>query len=290
MSRSTFSAAYTNASDATYTAWAYGLSQALDACGFFPKTADPQPDWTPDRTAPSGVNTFPDSEIRYLDDALHGTQPLYVKLDYGEAAVTNMPGMRVTFSLFPTNGAGSFTNGVSYGPYSIGPSAGAISASSFSSYVSGGEGYVNFCLFPGVTGNNGTALSISRLVNSAGAFTADGFHIVNAGSISTLAAYSRFQATLLAANNQIRGPFGTYASNQPATGTGAYAGNLGVYPIFPAGPGFPNEAVLQAFLTDIGPSGVVISVEVNGAAHDYIIAAHPLANNSANTLVNLLRY
>jgi len=176
MSRSTFSAAYTNASDATYTAWAYGLSQALDACGFFPKTADTgQVDWTPDRPAPSGINTFPDFEIRYLNDALHSTQPLYVKMEYGEAAVTNMPGMRVTFSLFPTNGAGSFTNGVSYGPYSIGPSAGAISASSFNSYVSGGEGYVNFCLFPGVTGNNGTALSISRLVNSAGAFTADGF-------------------------------------------------------------------------------------------------------------------
>lgn len=92
MSRSTFSAAYTNASDATYTAWAYGLSQALDACGFFPKTADTgQVDWTPDRPAPSGINTFPDFEIRYLNDALHGTQPLYVRLDYGEAAVTNMP-------------------------------------------------------------------------------------------------------------------------------------------------------------------------------------------------------
>lgn len=156
--------------------------------------------------------------------------------------------------------------------------------------MSGDEGYVNFCLFPAVGGNNGTAISISRLVNSAGAYTSDGFHVVNSGTISSLAAYSRFQATLLAANNQIRGPFGTYASNQPATGTGAYGGNLGIYPIFPAGPGFPNDAVLQAFSTDVGSSGVVVPVEVNGTTRDYIIASHPLVNNSANTLVNLLRY
>jgi len=95
-----------NTSAAAFRSWGLGVSDALTALGF-PKTADTgQVDWAT-VAAPSG--TYPGYEIRYFDDSLHATAPIYFKIEYGSSSSTARCSLRFTFGP-STNGTGTITN------------------------------------------------------------------------------------------------------------------------------------------------------------------------------------
>ena len=107
-------------SDANFRAWGLALSNALTNLGI-PKSADTgQVNWAT-VTAPSG--SYPGFEIRYLNDSLHSTYPIYIKIEYGSSSTNTRPGLRFSFSR-ATDGAGGLV-----GTYPIPVTAGDFSTS-----------------------------------------------------------------------------------------------------------------------------------------------------------------
>ncbi|HPE27632.1 MAG TPA: hypothetical protein PLM10_02080 [Saccharofermentans sp.] len=128
---------------------------------------------------PETVSTIAGSQIWYLDDSFHATQPLYVKFTWGRGSASN----RISFSFqvgYATDGSGNLTGWVSdvLTPMVGSNTYDAVSAANPLGLflASGGEGYAwllwgRFC-WPG---NNSTPLFlINREFNSDGTVSDSG--------------------------------------------------------------------------------------------------------------------
>lgn len=107
MTTSTFTSVISHASTTTFRVWGLELSNALTAVGFIKSGDTGQINWAT-VTRPA-VNVSGGYEIRYLNDSLHGTAPIYMKIEYG----TNItgaayPAMWVTIGT-GSNGSGTIT-------------------------------------------------------------------------------------------------------------------------------------------------------------------------------------
>jgi hypothetical protein len=91
--------------DATFRVWGKAISDALTAIGFI-KTADTgQINWA-SVTRP-GVGTSAGYEIRILNDSLHATCPIYVKIEFGtESTTATRPAIWFTVAT-GSNGSGT---------------------------------------------------------------------------------------------------------------------------------------------------------------------------------------
>lgn len=95
MTTSTFTSVISHASTTTFRAWGLELSNALTAIGFIKSADTGQINWAT-VTRPA-VNVSGGYEIRYLNDSLHGTAPIYMKIEYGTNTTgAAYPGMWVT--------------------------------------------------------------------------------------------------------------------------------------------------------------------------------------------------
>ena len=92
--------------DADFRAWGLAMSDAMTAVDLT-KTADSgQIDWaTVSKASASSVAGY---EIRYLDDSLHGTCPIYVKIEWGTGSSTSRPLMFLTAGT-GSDGSGNIT-------------------------------------------------------------------------------------------------------------------------------------------------------------------------------------
>lgn len=107
MTTDTRSIQLSQATDAAYRAWAEAISLALDAIGIT-KTADTgQVDWTTNPARPT-ISTTPHYEIRYIDDSMHGTAPVYMRLEYGCDSNIARPAIAISWGT-GSDGAGNLT-------------------------------------------------------------------------------------------------------------------------------------------------------------------------------------
>lgn len=106
MTTSTNTSAISHAATANFRVWGTQLSGMLDTIGFIKSADTGQIDWA--TVTRPGVNTSGGYEIRYMNDSLHGTAPIYVKLEYGTGAAADYPGMWVTIGT-GSNGSGTIT-------------------------------------------------------------------------------------------------------------------------------------------------------------------------------------
>lgn len=92
--------------DATFRAWGLAMSDAMTAVGFIKSADTGQIDWA--TVARPSISSVAGYEIRYLNDSLHGTCPIYVKIEWGAGTTQVRPILYFTVGT-STDGAGTIT-------------------------------------------------------------------------------------------------------------------------------------------------------------------------------------
>lgn len=105
MTTSSWSTGSIHDSDANFRIWGKEISDQLQAMSGLVKTSDTgQINWT--TVTRPGSSTDAGYEIYYLNDSLHGTAPIYFRIDYGTNSATTAPRVKLTVGT-STNGAGT---------------------------------------------------------------------------------------------------------------------------------------------------------------------------------------
>lgn len=169
-SSNTTTLSHSNTTD--FRIWGLEFSNMLTAAGF-PKSADTgQINWA-SVTKSGSAGAYSGYEIRYLNDSLHGTYPIYVKIEYGNGASSAVyPSIRVSVAS-STNGAGTLT-GVSFlGPSILTNDAVIVAGARFSGAVTR-EGFAAFVWKRGWDAAGSPFFAICRTTDTSGTPTALG--------------------------------------------------------------------------------------------------------------------
>jgi hypothetical protein len=196
------------------------FSAALTTVGFLKTTDTGQVDWASNPAHPA-TTTFPYYEIRKFSDALQATAPLFMKIEYGMTANTNI----IRFQLgTATDGAGNLTKQLS----AVFTLSGSATTTTGQCYVSYGDGRVSWTLWPTVASAAQT-VSVARTVNDDGSPNGDGFNVVTGSNakqqqfVPSEGGGAPFPIT----------PLTNYVCSAPGTGTGNAGTIVSVYPVFP---------------------------------------------------------
>jgi hypothetical protein len=281
MSKTSFTVAPSNASDASFRVWGKALSDALTAVGCA-KTADTgQIDWA--TVTRAALSTYAGYEIRTLPaSALQTACPVYIKIEYGAGATQTYCALRMTIGR-ATDGAGNLTGITSS---AIALVNGATSTTATDCYVSCGDDYVSWAMWTGSTNTILQAFYVTRPKNSTGTALGTGVQIV--GQCTNLA---NQQFLPLTGSALPFAPMTSLCCAAPKVGTGTYGANLGVFPIFTymGYAAYPDAIGIGYFSADIATGGTPVTVEIFGANHDFVTVG--VTNNGAlagNTAVSSL--
>lgn len=110
MPKDAWSTPIENTSDATFRAWGSDISARLAVAGLVQTADTGQINWT--TVARPAASAYGGYEIWAFDDALQGSAPVFIKIEYGSSNNQATPAIRVTVSS-GTNGAGTPTGLVS---------------------------------------------------------------------------------------------------------------------------------------------------------------------------------
>lgn len=165
MTTSSVTLTFDNTSDANFRAWGSGISTALQAVGLVQTSDTGQINWTTVvRGSTSAAENIAGYEMYGFNDSLQGTQPIFLKLEYGHVIMTTNSGTAVPYLPViyitvgtATNGAGKITAVVRNRVRLLGSSVltstsgstsngGAISASNQQCYFSGDGSYICMAL------------------------------------------------------------------------------------------------------------------------------------------------
>lgn len=166
--------AISHTSDADFRAWGSNMSGAFDAMVKFPKAADSgQINWA--TVTRPGVNTAAGYEIRYLNDSLNATAPLFVKIEYGTDNIATRPTIWITVGK-GSNGAGTIT-GILLNRFKCTQSADPNTTSPWPSYFCCVDGFIGMLYRSGACLYGLMSFIIQRTVDDTGTPNADGIAI-----------------------------------------------------------------------------------------------------------------
>jgi hypothetical protein len=134
----TWTTAVAHANDADFRTWGKEISDKLHTMTGLTKVAETGTvNWTT-VTRPS-ANTEGGFEVYYLNDSLHGTAPIYIRVSYGTASSAAYPGVSITVGT-STNGSGVL-GGTALTTIKRWNKTGAATAGNHASYLCVKEGY-----------------------------------------------------------------------------------------------------------------------------------------------------
>lgn len=202
MTTRTFTTVIDHSSDAGFRAWAQELSNELVAAGLV-RTADTgQINFsTVNRPA---TNTAGGYEILRFDDALQGSYPIYIKIEYGTGSATANPQCWITVGT-GSNGSGTLTGQTSTRGAWVFGAAVTSTVTAYPSYVCVASGHVGVAWKLGASSGAGHGLFIiCRTHDTSGAPTGTGFVVyipqassgpLNSQSVRTAAPAAAYAAT-----------------------------------------------------------------------------------------------
>lgn len=181
MTTATWTSAINHDTDANFRIWGADIAAYLATVGLVQTSDTGQINWTT-VTRPT-TNTDAGYEIWYLNDSMHATQGLYLKLWYGTGTSTTRPRVRLQI------GEGSDGSGTLTGQTSSEITCGGGQS------VTGGTGTNYFCATTGMiamiygvgcvsTGYSVVGFIVGRPVDTSGDVTAEGAYVL-AHSLST---------------------------------------------------------------------------------------------------------
>lgn len=260
--------------------WIIDVVEMLEGSGWAQAADTGQLDETT-VTYPAAVSTVAGSQIWYLDDSLHSTYPLYMRLTFGRGSSGYRISLTVQFG-YATNGTGSLSGWTSSViTIALGSnSADAPVAATGQNIASGGEGYAWF-----INGKHGWAgtsrnifISVSREFNTDGTVANNGnwcVEYLGTSSYQTLVQSVNRQAALVFSGNiNCVPPFDTVLSGS-ATETELWRHLVKLPHVSAIGSAFTY------FIGDI-QEGAPFSADVNGAVRTYLPTGLDLASNSAS--------
>jgi hypothetical protein len=100
----TWTTGFAHATDADFRTWGKEISDKLQTMTGLTKVAETGTVNWATVTRP-GANTEGGFEVYYLNDSLHGTAPIYIRVSYGTGSSTTYPGLSITVGT-STNGSG----------------------------------------------------------------------------------------------------------------------------------------------------------------------------------------
>lgn len=251
----------------------------LTAAGWV-QTADTGQTASASFPAATGTLTVAGYQIWRMNDALQGTAPVFVKIEFGSGSVTNSLGMWFTIGT-GSNGTGTITGIIGGNRFSV--ASQGQSATLFPCYGSGSTSRLSALhCYTTATVQVSMAWGIERTKDAAGADTNAGV-IFNSvvGAPGTLQGhqYLPFAGTVRAAQTNPTIPIGS-----AALGTLVDGANVGLLPIFPMAQIGPLEQGLNFaiyFGTDIA-ANTDISATVKGSARTYKTFGTPFSWGAAN--------
>lgn len=173
-----------HASDADFRAWGSSHDAALTAIGAVQTADTGQINWV--TVLRPGTNTDAGYSMWRFGDALQATAPIFFKVYYGTFASATVPRVRLGVGT-GSDGAGNLT-GLVIPEQTLTPNSAINSTvTNYQTYACGVAGMIGIAFKVGSQGAAGTVAKtsgfvISRVVDSAGLPTADGFSVIFPGS------------------------------------------------------------------------------------------------------------
>lgn len=267
MATQAWSSPYDNTNNTTYNAWVNEWYQYLTATGLVQSGDTGQMAYPYSGGVPGANNTDAGYWIFYLNDSLHGSAPIYLRVAPGRAG--NATAGRVMISAGTgTNGAGTLTGDTTTATTCINTSS-STTATNVSSRVCSVEGFVGLAWkLNAASGNGAGAFYLCRTCDNNGTPTADGYWLYCGGATSTSVAnrvtsvdtvnHTVITSTATDSCQVTVIPQGLNASSATASGDLQAFGCFGAYrKLFPI---FGVCALLQTEATD----GFTVSVAMVG--------------------------
>lgn len=183
--------------DATFREWGLELKTKLIAAGLTNTADTGQIDWT--TVLRPGAGTNAGYEIYRFNDAMQGTAPIFIRIDYGTHTVATAPRMQITVGT-ATNGAGTLSGTALTTARSIHNSSTQVTDTLRNSYVCYAAGFLGISWKVGASSTE-AFFAVCRTCDSSGTPDATGAMVVwGFGSTSTVTATQalRFAATAAA--------------------------------------------------------------------------------------------
>lgn len=280
-------------SDATWRTFAAAVGTALQAVGFIATSDTGQVTWSAQTRA--GATLGVNYEVRKFTDAAQGTNPFFIRIDY--YVTSSVPLIAITVGT-GTNGAGSINANAS--PVIV--IFDRQSTSSFTGLVRYDTSSIQIAFGQSISVTDtacGSFCSISRTVDTTGAYNATGVNILVA--CSPVAAAMKAQFVSAAGNNPAaatQAPVTNFPALTASATNTVFGVNWGLFPAFPnTGPlGNPDLSALF-FSSKVLASGGLqqITVQFYGTGHSYIgltnlSATQTVSGSTADTIGIYMRW
>lgn len=249
-------------------AWATDLHAALVACGWTQTGDTGQVDVTTIALPTAG--TSGGYRVYYMDDALHGTTPIYMRVEFWNESVVSGFGMHVMIG-FSTNGSGTINSSNKTALLTFIVPANTVNSTWF---AAGGSGGFRLA-YSLATASTISWCVVERTLDSTGEPTAEGLAILRMVS-NAYFSQTIYPTGVLPGTSTRCQALITDSAATTADGTNVY-----VSPVFPVGRGVHNpfKGILCYYNVDLTNANL-ISITVYGAAHSY----HPFGVGSAQTM------
>jgi len=162
--------------DADFRAWGLAMSDAMTAIGMT-KTADTgQIDWA--TVTKAGTSSVAGYEIRYMNDSLHSTCPIYFKVEWGTGTNSNRPSMFLTVGT-GSDGSGTITGTVIQSRTAIGNNTSSGVINDFPGAACGIDGakWVTWGQAGGAASTVNLGIGIHRTCDTDGTPNANGAYV-----------------------------------------------------------------------------------------------------------------
>ena len=213
-----------NSTDATFRVWGKSIADSLISMGLARSSDTGMINWST-VTKASVANTAQGYDIFIFQDALQGTYPVFIKLEYGGGSPVAYPSIWITVGT-GSNGSGTLSGQLST-RFQL--SGGSNPGTNYTSRFSGSTNRFMFNLWAsGPVGANWVFVSVERTHDSTGSDTADGIMLMGGspyGSYQTQ--YIPFSGVVPAARTVSR----DWPVTVPLTGTGAVSSDIYIYPL-----------------------------------------------------------
>ena len=258
-------------------AWASGLKAQILAAGWG-QTSDTGQTAAASLTVPAGTGS--QFEIFHMSDTLQGTNPMMLKLGYGElSSGDGRPAIWISIGQ-GTDGAGNLT-GNTTGPFGI--CSQSQSSTSYNCYFSGDTNRFGIALWSDPLLNSPMQdpiiFVIERTKNASGADTGEGIIILANSTYNTGLGYtsrsvvaSTLSTVLPLGAFGVPTPYGQWLTPSSPAGSLANGANVGVLFITPIGyqPYGPGFAALVYQGTDFSPLTTQSIPGIYGSSHTYL--------------------
>jgi hypothetical protein len=160
--------------DATFRAWGSAVSANLATVGLIQTADTGQIDWATVTMGGAGVDGY---EIWRFNDALQATAPVFMKIGYGNANLTTVPGVYLQVGT-GSDGSGGLTGTVTTGNPKVGytNSGGSVTPKACAMAYNGGS-FAFLGFEQTVAPNPQMFMAVSRTDNSSGIYDGSGLQV-----------------------------------------------------------------------------------------------------------------